>query len=130
MHFLYNIVTYILSSILKLLAVFNPKLKLFTQGRKHVFSELEKHIKVSDEVIWIHCASLGEFEQGRPLIADSKIKYPKHKIVLSFFSPSGYEVQKNYPLADVVVYLAVRYPWKCEEIRRKCTPVGGSFCKI
>lgn len=83
---------------------FNKKIKLFLNGRKNTFQQLSK-IKTADRVIWFHCASLGEFEQGRPLIEQIKTQYPTVKIVLSFFSPSGYEIQKNYEFASVVCYL-------------------------
>jgi len=74
-------------------------------GRKNLFSELKATINRDDHPIWIHCASLGEFEQGLPIIEQLKEKYTNHKIVVSFFSPSGYEVKKNSIVADVIVYL-------------------------
>ncbi|MFA5299313.1 MAG: glycosyltransferase N-terminal domain-containing protein [Lutibacter sp.] len=86
-------------------ALFNKKIKLFIDGRKHTFFKLQQAIGKTDEVIWIHCASLGEFEQGRPIIEKLKLKFPTKKVVLTFFSPSGYEVRKNYENADVVCYL-------------------------
>ncbi|WP_317038947.1 3-deoxy-D-manno-octulosonic acid transferase [Urechidicola croceus] len=85
--------------------MFNKKIKLFIGGRKETFEKLNSEINSDDKVIWIHCASLGEFEQGRPIIEKIKQKYTNHKIVLTFFSPSGYEVRKNYDGADVVCYL-------------------------
>ncbi len=75
------------------------------EGRKETFGILHSKIKKEDRVLWFHCASLGEFEQGRPLIEAVKKKYPAYKILLTFFSPSGYEVQKDYAFADVVTYL-------------------------
>lgn len=104
---LYNLFVNFVSIFLKLIALFNPKLKLFMDGGKQTFSILKEKINPNDKVIWFHCASLGEFEQGRPVIEKVKQIYPKHKIVLSFFSPSGYEVRKNYEQADVVVYLPI-----------------------
>jgi len=77
----------------------------FVSGREKSFAEISEKISGQNEVIWVHCASLGEFEQGRPLIENIKTKYPDYKVVLTFFSPSGYEIQKNYSLADVTVYL-------------------------
>jgi len=70
-----------------------------------VFQKLQKSIAVTDKTIWIHCASLGEFEQGLPIIEQLKKQYQSHKIIISFFSPSGYEVKKNSAVADVIVYL-------------------------
>ena len=105
MYFVYNILVLIAGFFLKIIAVFNKKIKLFVQGRTTTFSKLKRVISSSDEVIWFHCASLGEFEQGRPIIEKLKEENPTDKIVLTFFSPSGYEVRKNYEMADVVCYL-------------------------
>jgi 3-deoxy-D-manno-octulosonic-acid transferase len=91
-----------------LASLFNLKARLFINGRKGVFKKLEEQItKNNAPVIWVHCASLGEFEQGRPIIEKLKAAYSSHKILLTFFSPSGYEVRKNYNQADFVFYL----PW-------------------
>jgi len=103
--FFYNILIYITTFFLKGIALFNPKIKLFVDGRKTVFEILENSISNTDKTIWIHCASLGEFEQGLPIIKELKKQYTTHKILVSFFSPSGYEVKKNSPLADVIIYL-------------------------
>ncbi len=105
MSVLYNIFIYCISVLIKLLTPFHPKLKLFVEGRNQTFSILKAKINPTDQVIWFHCASLGEFEQGRPVIEKVKQLYPTHKIVISFFSPSGYEVRKDYDKADAVVYL-------------------------
>ena len=105
MLFLYNIVVFIASFLLRIVAVFVPKIKLFVDGRKLVFEILSAKIKSTDKTIWFHAASLGEYEQGLPVIEKIKLKYPTHKIVLTFFSPSGYEVRKNNTVADVTVYL-------------------------
>ena len=105
MSFLYNILVLVVSFILKLIAPFNKKIKLFVDGRKETFSKLENVISKNDKVIWFHCASLGEFEQGRPILEKLKKKHSTHKFVLTFFSPSGYEIRKDYKVADVVCYL-------------------------
>ncbi|EIA09510.1 3-deoxy-D-manno-octulosonic acid transferase [Flavobacterium frigoris] len=105
MLFLYNIVIQITGSLLKLIALFNSKINLFVEGRKHVFATLEQKIKPSDKTIWFHAASLGEYEQGLPVIEKIKTEYPSHKIVVTFFSPSGYEVRKNNSVAAATVYL-------------------------
>jgi len=105
MYLLYNIFVFFARVILSVLALFNKKIALFISGRKETFEKLENKISSKNKVIWIHCASLGEFEQGRPIIENLKIQYPRHKIVLTFFSPSGYEVRKNYNVVDVVCYL-------------------------
>lgn len=105
MLFLYNLVISIAALFLKIIALFSPKIKLFVDGRKKVFSILEEKISPSDKTIWFHSASLGEYEQGLPVIEKIKEKYPLHKIIVTFFSPSGYEVRKNNTVADVTVYL-------------------------
>lgn len=105
MLFLYNLILLFASQVVKLLALFNPKMKLFVDGRKGVFERIREKINPSDKTIWFHAASLGEYEQGLPVIEQIKIKYPKHKIVVTFFSPSGYEVRKNNTVADLTIYL-------------------------
>jgi 3-deoxy-D-manno-octulosonic-acid transferase len=105
MYFLYNLLILFAGFVLKITALFNKKIKLFIDGRKQSFFKLQQAISEKDEVIWMHCASLGEFEQGRPIIEKLKLKFPTRKVVLTFFSPSGYEVRKNYEYADVVCYL-------------------------
>ena len=85
--------------------MFNSKAKKWVYGRKEIFSRLEKVIPADAKIIWVHCASLGEFEQGRPVIENLRSQYKEHKILLTFFSPSGYEVQKNYAGAEWVFYL-------------------------
>jgi len=105
MFFLYNLVVQIASFLLNIVALFSSKIKLFVDGRKIVFPTLAHEIKPTDKTIWFHAASLGEFEQGLPVIEKIKEKHPNHKIVVTFFSPSGYEVRKNSKVADVIVYL-------------------------
>lgn len=89
----------------KILAIFDNKAGQFINGRKGWMQELKKQFPVHSRVIWFHCASLGEFEQGRPLIEAWRQQHPEDFILLTFFSPSGYEVRKNYPGADYVCYL-------------------------
>ena len=105
MLFLYNLLVILATQLLKLVALFSPKMKLFVDGRKAVFSTLANKINPNDKTIWFHAASLGEYEQGLPVIEEIKQKFPSHKIVVTFFSPSGYEVRKNNAVADVTIYL-------------------------
>lgn len=105
MNFLYRILVWKAQIVLSIIALFNKKIRLFVNGRKETFHKLEQAISLKDEVIWMHAASLGEFEQGRPIVEKLKEKYPEKKLVISFFSPSGYEIRKNYNFADVVCYL-------------------------
>ena len=95
LRFLYNILINIAWLGLNVIALFNAKIKLFVQGRKLTFPTLEDKFDSEDRTIWMHVASLGEFEQGLPILERLRSKYPDHKLVLSFFSPSGYEVKKN-----------------------------------
>ncbi len=105
MLFIYNILINITGFVLKLLALFNNKLKLFINGRKSVFETLSNKIDPSDKIIWFHTASMGEFEQGIPVIEQTKAEFPNHKILVTFFSPSGYELKKNSSIAHVITYL-------------------------
>ncbi|THV58926.1 3-deoxy-D-manno-octulosonic acid transferase [Flagellimonas alvinocaridis] len=101
----YNILMHLSWHILKVIALFQPKMKLFVMGRKKTFELVQTAIPRGTKSIWMHVASLGEFEQGLPLLEQLRLQYPDHKLLLSFFSPSGYEVKKNTSAADVVVYL-------------------------
>ncbi len=93
-----------------IVGLFNRKMKLFVAGRKVVFETLQEKISSSEKTIWFHCASLGEFEQGVPIMEEIKKLKPDHKIVISFFSASGFEIKKNTALADVVIYLPMDTP--------------------
>ncbi len=114
MQVMYNIFVLIANIFIPILALFNPKMRRFYTGQQKTFQKLSSSIQSEDKTVWMHCASLGEFEQGRPLIERIKRQYPNYKIVLSFFSPSGYEVRKNYKLADAVVYLPIDTPRKAK----------------
>ena len=107
MRTLYDFILFIFNSLIGLSAFLkNPKAKLWIRGRKNWEEIISKAVsKAGKKRIWFHCASLGEFEQGRPLIEKIKSNDPSIFIVLSFFSPSGYELRKNYPVADLVCYL-------------------------
>lgn len=103
MKFLYNFLVFTTSLLLPIITLFNKKVKLFVDGRKETFLKIEA-LK-GEDVIWFHAASLGEFEQARPIIEELKKEYDEYKILVTFFSPSGYEVRKNYNLTDVICYL-------------------------
>lgn len=110
MKLLYNLFVHSYSFFVALASLFNTKAALLHKGRiqtKQLFAALEKN---ADQWLWFHAASLGEFEQGRPVIEAIRKQYPHFKILLSFFSPSGYEIRKNYPLADLVIYLPADTP--------------------
>lgn len=105
MFFIYNVLVVVSGLLLKIIALFNNKIRLFVNGRKNVFETLKKEIAPSDKIIWFHTASLGEFEQGLPVIEEVKKNYPGYKILVTFFSPSGYEVKKKSKAADIISYL-------------------------
>jgi 3-deoxy-D-manno-octulosonic-acid transferase len=105
---LYNLFIRFLSFTYFLASVFNKKAALFVSGRQNIYTHLKKYFsKQNEKVVWVHCASLGEFEQGRPVMESLKKNFPDVKILLTFFSPSGYENKKNYSGADAIFYL----PW-------------------
>ena len=102
---IYNLLVRSYNFAISLYGVINNKARLLVNGRKNALKTIREKCDPQDEVIWMHCASLGEFEQGLPILEEIKNKFPKYKICISFFSPSGYEIKKNIPLADCVVYL-------------------------
>ncbi|MEM8929307.1 MAG: glycosyltransferase N-terminal domain-containing protein, partial [Bacteroidota bacterium] len=107
MRAIYSFLVQLTWHLLQLIARFDPKIKLFVTGRKKTFPALEAAFLSSDNVIWMHVASLGEYEQGLPVLEKLKINYPQHKFLITFFSPSGFEVKKDKTPADLVVYLPV-----------------------
>lgn len=129
MLFLYNLIILFAWQVVKILALFSPKMKLFVNGRKEVFSKIKEKITLSDQTIWFHAASLGEYEQGLPVIEKIKIQYPNHKIVVTFFSPSGYEVRKNNTVADVTVYLPLDTKSNAQKFIKSIHPEMVFFIK-
>lgn len=104
---LYKTGIFFYSILIKISSLFNEKAKQFIQGRKNWRENLQEKIDVNARYIWFHAASLGEFEQGRPVIEEIKKQFPEYKIILTFFSPSGYEIRKNYEGADLICYLPI-----------------------
>ena len=129
MLFLYNFIVQITGFFLKIVSIFDPKMKLFIDGRKNVFATLSQEINQNDKTIWFHAASLGEFEQGLPVIEKIKEKFSNHKIVITFFSPSGFEVRKNNNFADVTVYLPLDTKKNAEEFLKLVHPEMVFFIK-
>ena len=103
--FLYNVFLLFYGFFIRGASLFNSKAALWIAGRKGLQQKIAATLKPGEQRIWMHCASLGEFEQGRPVIDALRLKYPDYKIVLTFFSPSGYEISKDYSGADYVFYL-------------------------
>nr|WP_315418718.1 glycosyltransferase N-terminal domain-containing protein [uncultured Pedobacter sp.] len=101
MKLLYIIGIWAYTLLIRIFSLFNPKAKLFINGRKNIFTIIARKINPAEKHVWFHFASLGEFEQGRPVLEKIKALYPAKKIIVTFFSPSGYEIRKNYALADV-----------------------------
>jgi 3-deoxy-D-manno-octulosonic-acid transferase len=108
---LYNFFLLLYSCGIRVAAIANPKARKWIIGRRNIFATINEQLStINEQPIWMHCASLGEFEQGRPLLEELKMKNEKLKIVLTFFSPSGYEVMKDYKGADFVFYLPMDSP--------------------
>ena len=106
MRLFYSLGIFLYGVVIRLAALSSSKAKLWVAGRKHLFEQLQQSIsKDARPIVWFHCASLGEFEQGRPLMERIRATHPQYRILLTFFSPSGYEVRKNYAGADIVTYL-------------------------
>lgn len=105
MYTLYNFIVSTTWQLLKIASLFSKKLSLFTKGRKNTSSILADNISKGDQTIWFHAASLGEYEQGLPIMEQVRKEFSGYKILLTFFSPSGYEVKKNTKVADVVTYM-------------------------
>jgi 3-deoxy-D-manno-octulosonic-acid transferase len=129
MIFFYNLGIFIFEAFAHLVSPFNSRASLWVKGRREWHSKIEEKIKPGDRTIWIHCASLGEFEQGRPVIEAIKREMPYFKIILTFFSPSGYEIRKNYEKADCISYLPSDSPRNSERFIRIVNPEFVIFVK-
>lgn len=127
---LYHLFVWLYYLSIRLLALFNAKAKKWVDGRKGIFGRLESEIsKSSAPIIWMHCASLGEFEQGRPLLEAIRLKYPQKRILLTFFSPSGYEIRKNHPGVDMVFYMPMDFKSDAERFLNLVKPELAIFVK-
>lgn len=115
---------------IRIAALFNNKARLWVEGRKDIFTTVKNKLAKDDRHrIWIHCASLGEFEQGRPLIEALKKDYPGYCMVLSFFSPSGYEHEKDYKGADAIFYMPMDSPKNAQRFYELVNPAMAVFVK-
>ena len=127
---MYKISIYVYYIAIYIASVFRHKKAVqWINGRKNLFSEIEKKVKTSHPLAWFHCASLGEFEQGRPLMEEFRKQYPTYKILLTFFSPSGYEVRKNYNGADYIFYLPIDTPANAKHFLALTNPTLVFFIK-
>ena len=115
MRVIYNIAIIKVRVLMFILKFFNSKIRSFNNERKNVLENLENSVSKNDNHIWIHVASLGEYEQGLPIFKEIKSLYKNHKIILSFFSSSGYEVRKNNPIGDLTIYLPLDSPYNAKK---------------
>jgi len=129
MLWLYNIGIQIFGVIIRVFSLFNKKALLFIEGRANIFDKIQTSLDPEKKHIWFHFASLGEFEQGRPVLEMIKQQHPSKSIVITFFSPSGYEVRKNYPLADAIFYLPLDTAKNAEKLIRAINPELVIFTK-
>ncbi len=129
MRIIYTFFIFIYYTLIRFVSPFHSKAGMWIAGRKNLFQKLAATIQPEDEIIWFHAASLGEFEQGRPVIEALRDKYPKYKILLTFFSPSGYEVRKDYKGADYIFYLPADIPVNAQKFVELCKPKLAVFIK-
>ena len=129
MYWLYHISILFYGLLINIVALFNRKAWLFIEGRKNVFQQIKSYVNSKDQPIWFHFASLGEFEQGRPLLEKIKSVNPEEKVVVTFFSPSGYEIRKNYAFADAVFYLPLDTPGNANKFIELVNPKLAIFTK-
>jgi 3-deoxy-D-manno-octulosonic-acid transferase len=129
MKVLYNLGIFLFSILANIAAPFNSRASLWVKGRRNWAGKIGDKIKPGNRVIWIHCASLGEFEQGRPVIEAIKKDLPQFKVLITFFSPSGYEVRKNYSNADCICYLPADSPGNAANFLKLVKPEFAIFVK-
>ncbi len=129
MKLFYNFFIYVYAALIRLASLFNPQARQFLSGRKGQFRKMKAAVGEKDEIVWFHCASVGEFEQARPVIEAFKKTFPGYKILLTFFSPSGYELRKNYKLADFVFYLPVDKAANARRFMKRFHPRMAVFIK-
>lgn len=129
MLFLYTIATHLLSLGMRVAAFWNKKIRLGLEGRKNWRKVYAQQFEANGKVLWMHVASLGEFEQGRPVLEAFRVLYPDWKIVLTFFSPSGFEMRKNYAHADFIAYLPLDTPSNAADFLDLVQPNLAIFVK-
>ena len=129
MNLLYNISIFFYYLSILLVNPFHAKAKKWINGRKKIFQKLEAAIPKNEKIVWFHAASLGEFEQGRPLMEAFRKQYPEFKILLTFFSPSGYEIRKNDASVDFIFYLPIDSPTNVKKFIQLVNPQMAFFIK-
>ena len=126
---MYNIVIYLYLTGVAIVSLFNQKVRKMWRGEREAFSVLKQKVDPNAKYVWVHAASLGEFEQGRPIMERIRRDHPEYKILLTFFSPSGYEVRKNYEGADIVCYLPLDTITNARRFLRLIRPCMAFFIK-
>lgn len=129
MLWLYNIGIHFYGFLVRIFSLFNSKAALFVKGREHIFSKIQNQLSEGQSHTWFHFASLGEFEQGRPVLEQLKAQKPDVKIVITFFSPSGYEIRKDYPLAEGIFYLPLDTAANARKLVQLIRPDMAIFTK-
>lgn len=129
MRFFYTLAVHFYRVSIILASLFHKKARLWAHGRKNVFNEIEQKCKGINDIVWFHCASLGEFEQGKPFIEKVKKEHPQVAILLTFFSPSGYLIRKNDPIADFTFYLPIDTPGNAKKFISLVKPKFAVFVK-
>jgi 3-deoxy-D-manno-octulosonic-acid transferase len=127
--FLYNIFIYLYTGIIRISSIWNKKAELWVKGRKDWHENLTGKINKEDKIIWVHCSSAGELEQGKPIIEKLKAGYPDHKILITVFSPSGYGPAFKFQHADIVAYLPVDTRTNADAFIKLVNPKMGIFIK-
>ena len=126
---MYNVIMYFVQLGVAIAAIFDHKVRLMWRGERAAFKTLKQKVDPHAKYVWVHAASLGEFEQGRPIIERIRLEHPEYKILLTFFSPSGYEVRKNYEGADIITYLPIDTVTNARRFLRTVRPVMAFFIK-
>ena len=126
---MYNLIIYLYQLGVIIASLFNEKVRKMWRGEREAISILKENIDPNAQYVWFHAASLGEFEQGRPLMEQLRSEHPEYKILLTFFSPSGYEVRKNYEGADIICYLPLDTITNARRFLRTIRPMMAFFIK-
>ncbi|MBO4994045.1 MAG: 3-deoxy-D-manno-octulosonic acid transferase [Alistipes sp.] len=126
---IYNLGILLYEWLLRVVVLWNPKARQWVDGRRNIFDRMAERISPSDRVVWMHVASLGEFEQGRPILEAIRKEHPDRKILVTFFSPSGYEIRKNYAGADYIFYLPSDTPYNVRRFLDIAHPEMAIFVK-
>ena len=126
---MYNIIMYAIQLGVAIASLFNEKVRKMWRGEREAFRILKEQVDPNAQYVWFHAASLGEFEQGRPIIEQLRKEYPEYKILLTFYSPSGYEVRKNYQGADIICYMPIDTVTNARRFLRLVRPCMAFFIK-